>query len=148
MRINLGSGYRNQEGYTNIDNRYECDPDIVCDITEGIPYKDSTVHEVRAYDILEHIPIGKTSFVINEIWRVLVPDGLFKSMTPSTDGRGAFQDPTHVSFWNINSWLYYTDDNYRDLYGTRASFTGNVWDEITDRNLRVIHTFGELYANK
>ena len=28
---------------------------------------------------------------------------------PSTDGRGAFQDPTHVSFWNENSFTYYTE---------------------------------------
>ena len=27
---------------------------------------------------------------------------------PSTDGRGAFQDPTHVSYWNQNSFWYYT----------------------------------------
>ena len=30
------------------------------------------------------------------------------TLTPSTDGRGAFQDPTHVSFWNSNSFWYYT----------------------------------------
>lgn len=29
----------------------------------------------------------------------------------STDGRGALQDPTHVSFWNPNSFWYYTDPN-------------------------------------
>ena len=30
---------------------------------------------------------------------------------PSTDGRGAWQDPTHVSFWNEHSFWYYTDRN-------------------------------------
>ena len=44
-----------------------------------------------------------------ELYRILVPGGWFLSSTPSTDGRGAFQDPTHVSFWNENSFLYYTD---------------------------------------
>jgi hypothetical protein len=34
-------------------------------------------------------------------------------MTPSTDGRGAFQDPTHNSFYNENSFWYFVDENYR-----------------------------------
>jgi hypothetical protein len=34
-------------------------------------------------------------------------------MTPSTDGRGAFQDPTHVAFYNENSFWYYTEANYQ-----------------------------------
>ena len=34
--------------------------------------------------------------------------GLAAVATPSTDGRGAFQDPTHVSFWNSNSFWYYS----------------------------------------
>jgi hypothetical protein len=46
--------------------------------------------------------------MMNEIWRVLAPNGWFTSSTPSSDGRGAFQDPSHVSYWNPNSFWYYT----------------------------------------
>ena len=45
---------------------------------------------------------------MNQIHRVLAHGGFFFSTTPSTDGRGAFQDPTHSSFWNQNSFQYYT----------------------------------------
>jgi hypothetical protein len=34
------------------------------------------------------------------------------TLTPSTDGRGAFQDPTHVAFYNENSFWYFTDQDY------------------------------------
>ena len=37
---------------------------------------------------------------MREIHRCLAPQGWLLSQTPSTDGRGAFQDPTHVPFWN------------------------------------------------
>ena len=37
------------------------------------------------------------------------------ALTPSTDGRGAFQDPTHVSFYNENSFWYFTDRRLRTL---------------------------------
>ena len=29
-------------------------------------------------------------------------------LTPGTDGRGAFQNPTYVCFWSSNSFWYYT----------------------------------------
>ena len=33
---------------------------------------------------------------------------MLRSSTPSTDGRGAFQDPSHVAFYNENSFWYLT----------------------------------------
>jgi len=147
MKLNLGSGFRPIDGYVNIDNRPELHPDLVLDVTEGFPYEDNSVDEVRAHDFLEHIPIGKTIGVINEIWRVLKPGGVFEHLTPSSDGRGAFQDPTHVSWWNINSWFYYTDDEYRNLYGIKAKFNIGELRDINSGS-RIIHTFGRMYAVK
>lgn len=46
--------------------------------------------------------------LLEELHRCLAPQGWLLSQTPSTDGRGAFQDPTHFSFWNSNSFWYYT----------------------------------------
>ena len=45
---------------------------------------------------------------MKEAHRLLAHGGLFLISVPSIDGRGAFQDPTHISFWNQNSFLYYT----------------------------------------
>ena len=59
---------------------------------------------------------------MTEIWRLLKPGGLLVSSTPSTDGRGAFQDPTHYAFWNENSFKYFTDDRYRILYDIKPKF--------------------------
>jgi len=145
IRLNLGSGYRKMEGFINIDNRKETSPDLVCDITAGLPYKDGEVLHVRAYDFLEHIPQDKAIAVIEEIYRVLQVGGLLEHFTPSTDGRGAFQDLNHRSFWNFNSWLYFTDDAYRALYGTKAKFKIiNMENKVTDSQLNIIHTFGVL----
>lgn len=144
MKLNLGCGYRKLDGFVNIDVRPCVNPDLVADICDGLPFPDASVESVVAVDFLEHIPIGKTVGVIEEIYRVLVPGGLFESMTPSTDGRGAFQDPTHVSFWNRNSWLYYMDDAYRNLYGIRAKFEGSVWDVPTSKEMGIVHTICQI----
>jgi predicted SAM-dependent methyltransferase len=149
VRLNLGCGYRKLDGYINIDNRKEIEPDACVDIICGLPYSDSSIDEIIASDFLEHIPIGKVIFVMEEIWRVLKPNGIFESLTPSTDGRGAFQDPTHVSFWNKNSWLYYSNKEYRDLYNIKANFDIiKLEDMVTNQSIKIIHTHVIAKATK
>jgi hypothetical protein len=62
---------------------------------------------------LEHVPDKIALF--NELHRLLAHGGLLLSLTPSTDGRGAFQDPTHVAFYNENSFWYFTDAAYANF---------------------------------
>lgn len=70
---------------------------------------DSSVGCVRAFDFIEHLPRDQMVPFMNQAYRVLVPGGFLLSATPSTDGRGAFQDPTHTNFLNQNSFWYYTN---------------------------------------
>lgn len=101
--IDLCGGFNSPKGYTSIDLR---NADIITDLNNGIPLPDNSCGIVRAFDALEHL--RDIQFTMKEIHRVLAPGGILLSRTPSTDGRGAWQDPTHVSFWNENSFWYYT----------------------------------------
>ena len=85
--------------------------EIVTDLNERWPWDDDSVEAFRAHDVIEHLrnPIH----VMNEAWRCLRHGGLFLIEVPSTDGRGAFQDPTHVSFYNANSFWYYSNPAQR-----------------------------------
>lgn len=109
-KVDLGSAHGKPEGYTGVDLYPSDGVNVVHDITQGLPFNDSSVGLVRAFDFLEHIP--DSIALMNEIYRVLVDGGWLLSLTPSTDGRGAFQDPTHCSFFNENSWWYYTNRFY------------------------------------
>ena len=102
-RIDLCGGFNKPKGFLSIDLE---DGDIKADLNKGIPLRDNSCGIVRAYDALEHLHDKK--FIMEEIHRVLAPGGVLLSNTPSTDGRGAWQDPTHVSFWNENSFWYWT----------------------------------------
>lgn len=134
----------------NIDCEARCQPDVLCDIIEGLPYDDGSIEEVRAWDVLEHIPIGKTVQVVEDIYRILRPGGLFESLTPDAEhGQGAFQDPTHQSFWVENSWLYYSHPAYRRLYDIRAEFYPIEIKRIaTDEWNRVYHLHVKAIAKK
>jgi len=109
-KVDLGSAHNKPSGYIGVDQYDGPGVDEVCDVSKGLPFEDSSVGVVRACDFLEHAP--NPVFIMNEIYRVLVDGGWLISATPSTDGRGAWQDPTHVSFWNQNSFWYYTDRGY------------------------------------
>ena len=103
--VDIGGGLNPYPNYVSIDLRQ--DADITYDLNDGIPLPDNTVGVLNASHILEHL-YDKTK-IMAEIHRVLAPGGWAFIQVPSTDGRGAFQDPTHVSYWNENSFLYYTD---------------------------------------
>jgi len=103
LKIDLCGAFDKPEGFISIDIE---GGDITADLNKGIPLPDGSCGVVRAHDALEHI--FDKRHIMKEIHRVLAPGGILLSMTPSTDGRGAFQDPTHVSFWNENSFWYWT----------------------------------------
>jgi glycosyltransferase involved in cell wall biosynthesis len=116
-RIELGGRFDARQGYETVDLK---DADIICDLNEKWPFKDNSIAIIRAYDVFEHLkdPIHTMS----ELSRVLVPGGWVFGRVPSTDGRGAFCDPTHISFWNERSFGYYTNANlakYIDFRGGR-----------------------------
>ena len=106
--LDLGAAHGKPEGYIGIDLH---DADWNGDVFEVMyGLEDSSVGVIRAYDFLEHIPDKVAMF--NEMYRVLAHGGMILSMTPSTDGRGAYQDPTHVAFYNENSFWYYTSAQF------------------------------------
>ena len=106
LKIDMGGGLFPKEGYTTIDQE---DGDITCDLNDGIPLEDNSVGVLNASHVIEHLrdPI-KT---MREIHRVLAPGGWAFIEVPSTEGNGAWCDPTHVSFWNEDSFPYYTNKN-------------------------------------
>lgn len=103
-RIDLGGRFGASEGFETVDR---LDADIICDLNGTWNFKDNSVGVIRASHIFEHLknPIH----TMNEAFRVLAGGGFLFIDVPSTDGRGAWQDPTHISFFNENSFGYYTN---------------------------------------
>jgi SAM-dependent methyltransferase len=102
--VDIGGGLNAYPGYYTVDLRETAD--TVADLNDGIPLPDNSVGVLNASHIIEHLH-DKTK-IMAEIHRVLAPGGWAFIEVPSTDGRGAFQDPTHVSYWNENCFMYYT----------------------------------------
>lgn len=109
VRVDLCCGSRKPEGFVGVDTYGGDNVDIVSDLNGIFPFEDNSVDLVRAHDAIEHLK--DKIHTMNEIWRICKPNATVDVFVPSTDGRGAFQDPTHVSYWNINSFMYYSVDH-------------------------------------
>ena len=149
MCVDIGGGLNSYPGYTTVDLRPNAD--YVADLNDGIPLPDNSVGVLNASHILEHLH-DKTK-AMAEIHRVLAHGGWAFIEVPSTDGRGAFQDPTHVSYWNENSFLYYTDKYLADFIDNttirfqefrRETYYPNEWMQ----NMGVLVTTAWLVAIK
>lgn len=94
---------------------------------EPIPFPDCFFDYLTAGDFIEHIPrviyapARRFPFVqlMNEIWRVLKPGGIFMSRTPVYPFSAAFRDPTHVNIISHETFPLYFDDKRRfaAMYG-------------------------------
>lgn len=150
LRIDLGCGPYKAEGFLGVDYVDQSGVDLVADLNQRFPFADNRVEVVRAHDVIEHLP--DRLHTMNEIWRIAQPDGLVDIRVPSTDGRGAFQDPTHVSYWNINSFKYYCVEfpaylNLCHSYGFQGAFKLEHLDEESSAD-GVIHVRALLRAVK
>lgn len=96
-----------------------------------LPFENSSVDALTAFYVLEHIPrqsgyshTNPFIEIMNEIYRVLRPGGLFLAVTPSFPSGAAFQDPTHVNIISPETHKYFSDDVWgRSLgYGFRGEF--------------------------
>ncbi len=150
LRVDLGCGTKKAAGFLGVDIFPALGVDVVADLSQGFPFNDSCVAELRAYDFIEHLP--DRILTMNEIWRVCKSGAQVDIFVPSTDGRGAFQDPTHVSYWNINSFMYYCVDfpDYLRLcqqYGFKGAFKILKLEQIESSN-QVTHVRAVLIVVK
>lgn len=109
MNIEIGGGHIVPPGWTNLDP------------VNGLgewkreaqqtpwPVADRSVSAIRAAHVLEHIPAGAPRLaVMNEAHRVLRPGAVFEARVPNAaTGWHAYADPTHVSFWVLESFHYF-----------------------------------------
>jgi O-antigen biosynthesis protein len=147
--LNLGCGRSNPPEYFGIDIQEMSGVDLVADLNNGIPLPDNSFDVVTAQDFLEHLDPRNKIKIAEEIYRVLKPGGIFAFEVPSTDGcnRGAFSDPTHLSFYNEISFWYYLDDQYgkgfRSLYNIQCWFIPRVLETYYNQ-WNVTYVRGEL----
>jgi predicted SAM-dependent methyltransferase len=94
MKINIGGGLKRFEGFVNVDADPNTKPEYLHNLEkEKLPFEDSTVEEVKAHHILEHI--HDLGHVIKEIYRVCKNGAVVDIAFPHHFARNFFGDYTH-----------------------------------------------------
>lgn len=98
-----------------------------------LPFENESFDYVTAYDVLEHITrvssvegFNKFPFIelMNEVFRVLKPNGIFFNIQPCFPFKEAFQDPTHVNIMSEDTMeCYFCELAWARIYGFVGVFS-------------------------
>lgn len=139
VNIEIGGGTIVQPGWTNLDSRNGTGPWRREAQETPWPTADSSVDHILASHVLEHVPAGEPRIkIFNEAWRVLRPGGTFEVKLPliiTENGLPSWHsiaDPTHVSFWCRESFLYFDaipGNPHVAAYSANADYGIKLWYE-------------------
>ena len=112
---------------TNDFNYHKCNL-----IYDALPFPDSSFESVSAFDFLQIVPrtaivenngVFPFIHVMNEIYRVLKPGGIFYAITPGYPRSEVFVDPTSVNFITKKTHTYFISPKYKArMYGFKGKF--------------------------
>lgn len=130
MKLNLGCNDRHMDGFVSVDIAPPAD--VITDLREPWPWPDSSVDEVMALDVIEHLP--DRIHTMNELWRVMRPGAVATIEVPNAaKGAGFYQDPTHTAAFCMNSFQYFEYGSFAHKrlaqhYGINAAFEVKLWE--------------------
>lgn len=110
-KVNLGSGYKREEGFITVDFDPLTSPDIQMDITKDIfPLEDSSIEEVRAYHILEHLPLQGIFHLFKELYRICKDQAVLEVKVPHHRSEIFFGDISHVTPITIDNMRQFSKE--------------------------------------
>ena len=114
-RLDIGAAGISLEGYETLDISPVFSPTYQHDLTNfPWPFEDETFVGVRCSHVLEHLERKYLIPAMNEMWRILKPQGVAEIEVPVFPYWTAIADPTHVSFFVPQTFAYFcTMDSYR-----------------------------------
>lgn len=150
IKVDLCCGKNKLENYVGVDLTKRKGVDIVRDLNESWPFEDNSVGLFFAQEAVEYLK--DPLHVMKEMYRCLAPHGWAMIYVPSTDGRGAFQNPLYKSYWNANSFYYYTRHDHSLYINTPVKFQLNhltTWlpSEFHEKN-NIPYTAAHLVKHK
>ena len=109
MILDLGCGKKKRPGTVGVDFSDRHDADVIHNLNEfPYPFSTSSVDHIYLDNVLEHL--DHPLLVMEELYRILKPNCTIKVIVPYFRSKWAFVDPTHRTFYTVNSFDYYDPD--------------------------------------
>ena len=145
MKLNLGAGKLDvREGYVNLDMEKYPGINVVWDLNKlPLPFKDDQFDEILAYSILEHVNYVP---LMDELYRILKPEGIIKIRVPHFTYMEAYADPTHINHFAYLTFFYFKKGLAREYSFCKFSdFRGRI--TFQRRPLLFWNYFMEWFVN-
>jgi SAM-dependent methyltransferase len=116
-RLNFGCGFDVRPCYVNFDAYPLPGVDVATPVDPfypRLPFTDEEFDEIVAYHVLEHV--ANKAAIIEEIWRVARHNAVIKIKLPDRNHSDAFLDPTHLSYWEVDTIDFYLPGHLRSYY--------------------------------
>ena len=73
-------------------------------VAHRLPFLDSSIESVYTHHCFEHLSPPALVAAMNDVYRVLIPGGVLRIVTPLFPSRPAVEDPTHYSLITEGTW--------------------------------------------
>lgn len=135
LKLHLGCGRNILAGWVNLDSHPLPGVDVVFNLDDcrhtPLPLPVDSVDEILASHVIEHLS-HPLSFM-QELHRVARPGAKAVFRVPYGSSDEAFEDPTHVRQYFINSFGYFSQPYYwRADYGYRGDWATEVVTLVVD----------------
>jgi SAM-dependent methyltransferase len=132
--VELGCGDKaksfSEDGRIGIDLVDLENVDIVANLEDGLAFlPDASVDKLYARSLFEHI--NNFDRLLTEVIRVLKSDGICQLLVPHFSNPYHYSDPTHVRFFGLYSFLYYSQSE-------KLQFKRQVPTFYTESRLEII----------
>lgn len=113
-KLNLGCGKKPLEGWINVDKIPLEGVDVVADLdqcqTTKLPFPDDSIDEFLASHLLEHLhdPLP----FMEDLYRIAKPNAKITFRLPYGSSDNAFEDPTHVRPYFLQSFGFFSQPFY------------------------------------
>lgn len=130
-KLNLGCGSDMKKGYINIDCLESADLQLDLEVAR-LPFPKGSVETVFAAHIFEHL--HNFPALMNEIHRVLKPNGILQVHVPCYPAPEVFHDPTHVRVFTDKTFLYFMKGAFlHDHCGESYGYEG--WNRLNQQKI-------------
>lgn len=134
-KLHLGCGRDVWQGWINLDSVPLGGVDIVANLDDckntKLPFENDSIDEFSAIHVIEHL--HNCLPFMEEIHRIAKPNAKAVFRVPYGSSDDAFEDPTHVRQYFLNSFQYFSQPLYwRADYGYRGDWLTEKIDLIVE----------------